>query len=215
MPSIVATIVLVWSVPLTAIADSVASQETTPTGDSFTLESSMCTVQPRPFEEIQAVVTSPVPETSLTALATTAALIGNDDTEFIPPAGEPVDIETTAAVTATIRTFYACLATENDLAAVSVATADFLRSQRIVSSRSESGEDAGMPATPAPDTVPGSTLTIGDIQRLADDRIGAIVEIVVPSGSRRTDYLLLRDQDGQYLIDAMRENIESPATPAP
>lgn len=52
MPTIVATIVLFWSVPLAAVAGSVAGQETTPISDSFTLASSICTVQPRPFEEI-------------------------------------------------------------------------------------------------------------------------------------------------------------------
>lgn len=45
--------------------------------------------------------------------------------------------------------------------------------------------------------------------------MGAVVEIVSPSGLSRTDFVLLREEGGRYLVEGEAENIAPEATPTP
>lgn len=46
-----------------------------------------------------------------------------------------------------------------------------------------------------------------EIRPLGADRVGATVEIALPSGEGRTDYALLTEQDGGFLIEGLVEGI--------
>lgn len=160
------------------------------------------------------MVATPFPEASVETMATVAAILNTVRVQSAVPAGEPADAHSISEpVAATLAEFYACLAVGNQLAAVSLATDDFVRSQIVVASGSGQG---GRPAaSPVPDLVADSQLIIQQIDTLYDGRIGVVVEITVPSGESRTDFVLLRVQDEEYLVEGLAENIVLEATPAP
>lgn len=200
---------------LVAAAEPRAAQEATPTVEPFVLDESACTVPARPVEELATVAASPFPETSVRAAATVAAILDEKRATVPMPTGTPADPATLDAVAATVGEFYACLATGNELAAAGVATDDWLRSQIVVSSGSGDAVGDDSPATSVPDLVAGGYATIERVHTVEDGRVGAVVAIELPSGVTRRDYVLLREQDGRYLVEGSVASIPDDATPAP
>lgn len=206
-------VVAVGSAVLVVSAGFAAAQDDVRASTPFALEQAACTAQARPVEELATVVASPFPETSVRAMATVAALLGDDRIGFVPPAGKPADAATAQSVVVTVREFYACLASGDQLAAASLATDDYLRSQIIVSTEQGDGPNGASPATPVPDLVLGTQARVTEVHELADDRAGAVVEFALLAGADRTDYVLLREQGGRYLVEGTVEGFSASATP--
>lgn len=202
------------AVPLAATAPGVA-QFATPVIEPFVLDEAACTVPPRPVEELATVAASPFPETSVRAAATVAAILGEDWADFATPTGTAADPAMIDSVAATIGEFYACLATGNDLAAAGLATDDWLRSQIVVGAGASDDRGDASSAAPVPDLVAGSRARISGVQALEDRRVKAVVDIDLPSGASRVDYVLLREQDGRYLVEGSVAGVPDDATPAP
>lgn len=168
-----------------------------------------CAVEPRSLAELRALaeiaLATPESEPPSTPAASPVA--------FTPPAGEPADPATSAAVTDMVRESLACVNATNILALYALQTDDFIRlqfSELRGSIDAVGGLDQvlGVYATPLPAMAPDDQLgfsAVHNVEVLGDGRVGAIVDIIVGSGAGgqgvRQDYYVFRQQDGQYLID--------------
>lgn len=194
-------------VALAAGGEPGTAQEASPAANPFVLDEAGCTVEPRAVDDLATVIASPFPETATADMATVAALLGDDRATFAVPKGEAVAPTAIEPVAATITEFYACLAVGNQLAAAGLSTDTFIRSQIVVSARSQDSPTDAAIASPVPELVPQSSVVIRDLKTLAGGRIGAVVQLALPSGEHRTDYVLVMEQDGRCQVDGVVEGI--------
>src|SRR5262245_23261965 len=104
-------------IPIAAIMFACAAhgrvQTATPTPD--TPPPGLCHVPPRPFQELQAIIATPIATPPAQPIRTTV------------PKGTPADPETIAGITATLRELIACFNAGEVLRAYSLYTPDYLR----------------------------------------------------------------------------------------
>ena len=132
-----------------------------------------CTIEPRSPGAVAALSGTPS-----AALGTTVAFAA----PIAAPLGEPVDDETTAAITDTIRELIACFNAGDDARQGTFYSDDFIRRAKIATATLPApfmevmGAVESTPAPGVPDEL-ASVPTIRDVRALADGRVGAIVEI--------------------------------------
>lgn len=184
-----------------AEAQAPAPLHTAPSSDE-------CRVQPRTVAELKRLAAE--------ALATPSPVPAPepDSSTFVPPTGELADPETTAAAMRTIRESFACLAAGDMLAAQALNTDARVRQALLelalplerVGGLDELFGDPGFgtPEALPPELRPEPT-DVREVRLLNDGRVGAVVEVRLPSivgrEGTRLDYYLLQDVDGRYLID--------------
>jgi len=183
---IVATVLLLQLVPPLRIA---SAQEMIPAaGGSLTLpaigDPAYCVEEPRPVEELEAVIGASVPATP--AFFTTVT-------------GEPADQATISAITATMIEVSAC----NN-------AGDFWRLGSLYTEAGNAEDLPGItaeeiafivaPPVPAPADETYVIFDITGVQTLPDGRVGAIV-LFGPGGSEGADYLIFKQVGDRYLID--------------
>jgi hypothetical protein len=218
------------------IANVTVAEDATPVA-AVVPDPAACLVQPRPADEVLALVPTPStgplnPAADLnqilpTAAANIFATVAAGTAFFTPPAGTPADPAITTAVEATLREFYACYNTGDPARWTALLTDDALR-------RFPEGQAGLMVVTNlfpvqfsplAPERRVGYA-AIRDVQRLPDGHIGALVETIRPSdqgGGIRDDYWLLQQQNDHLLIDGVILGAggqplfgnTAPATPTP
>lgn len=120
--------VAVSSTLIASVGGMLGAQEASPVSSPVALVESACSVQPRPIEELQSVVATPLSEASLAVLAAVGAIIEDAPAQSAAPAGDPVDAAILGAVSGTVAEYYACLTAGDQLAAVGLATDHFIRS---------------------------------------------------------------------------------------
>jgi hypothetical protein len=136
--------------------------------------------------------------------ATPRPIITEAETPFAPPAGEPADEETVAAITATVRESIACR-NAGDFARMLVSftpnmLAELYGSPATVDPEVLQGIQEGPRALPEPRRL--RLDAIESIVMVPDGRVGAVVETSTPRREFR-DYLffVLDAESGRWLID--------------
>jgi hypothetical protein len=136
--------------------------------------------------------------------ATPRPIITEAETPFAPPAGEPADEETVAAITATVRESIACR-NAGDFARMLVfftpnMLAELYGSPATVDPEVLQGIQEGPRALPEPRRL--RLDAIESIVMVPDGRVGAVVETSTPRREYR-DYLffVLDAESGRWLID--------------
>ncbi len=189
--------------------DTVAAQDATPAPFPVAPDPAECTITPRPIEDVVAVVGTPA--------AGAATPVAASPTPFVVPAGEPAAPEIAAAAVATLRQVLACANAGDFLRVYALFTDDYVRAFF-----------AGTPITPEveaflsapPQPLPAEELRIivrfGEVQRLADGRIGVPIVLDEPSDPRteEPDYAILELVDGRWLVDEIHED-PAPAAGTP
>lgn len=122
------------------------------------------------------------------------------------PPGEPVDAETTAALTETMRRYVACANASDVIGLMSLVSDDFLRQTFGAGAVSEADLRAyAANARPVPVERRWRLVAIRDGRRLADGRIVALVDTAPVSSTNpaaiNTDLVTFTQVNGRYLVD--------------
>ena len=207
MPKIVlaAVAIAAW---LAAVAAPMAAQDATPAAFPVAPDPAECRVDPRPIEEVVATVATPTAAPATPAVA---------PTPFVPPAGEPADPETAAAVTATLRELFACTNAGALLRVYALFTDDFLRVFFAGTPLTEEVA-AFLAATPVPlpEAEQRVIVRFGEVRLLPVGRAGLVVVLDEPDDPRteEPDYVFLEQVGGRWLVDAVVEDGGLAGTPA-
>jgi hypothetical protein len=181
-----ARMVIALALGLAVLAPPATAQETTPaTGLPVTPDPAECVVAPRRIEDFAALVGTSVPA---------------PQEAFARPRGEPADPETAAAITATVRELVACF-----------NAGDWLRAAALYTNAGFGEDFAGttreellvLEASPSPIEEMGrvALIAVRDIERLPDERAGAVV-VVGAEGTPDIYAFLYFAPDGErWLID--------------
>jgi hypothetical protein len=194
-----------------AVAQTASPNYDTPDADE-------CTVEPRPIEELMAVVGSPPPagsgEENSAARAASPA-------PFVLPEGEPADEATVAAVTATIRGFFACMNAGEGLRGMAQLTDEFIQ-QQIGFQVYDADTIAYLHASPVPLPEEQQVRLFGirEVTVHADGRVGALIDYFGPAAPPEsplgweTDLMIFEQQpDGAWHLDESIENLEGQHPP--
>lgn len=178
------------------------AREATPAALSFpvTPDPADCVIAPRALEDVVAIAATTAPGGAV-GLAT----------PFVPPAGEPADAATTAAITETIYQVFACANAGDPLRFANLYTDRFLGSffGGVPAEQVE-----GFLALP-PQSLPQDQLRIirgiGEVLLLPDGRAGVVIVLDEPDDPRseEPDFVILQQVDGRWLIDDVHEDAAS------
>ncbi len=203
------------------VALAASAQNASPTAGAIVVDPADCTVAPRSFADVQAVVATPISTSLEATAAASGTLLAGDQRSFIPPAGQVADPATVSAATGTIRQFYSCLAAKNAGAVAAFVTDDFIRlylfagvgpfAPTIAETPPTGTPPSDTAATALPTAARGDRLVVRDVQTLPDGRVGALVDLMSDSGTRE-DYVLLSERNGHYLIEALRAGVDGNPT---
>ena len=190
----------------------VQAQEATPVALPITPGEELCTVEPRPVEELEELLG--------TTTGTPSTDEGEEDepTLVTLPTGEPADEATTAAITATVVEVFACFNAGDYPRALALYGDELVRSFGPIA---EEGL-AFFVATPEaiPEDEQGSVVEVRDVLVQEGDRATAVVVTNEPgAGGEVTSLAFFVLQDDRYIVEEVVENAEirerSPATPIP
>src|SRR5688500_6272186 len=106
------------------LATAAAAQDATPATD-LSPDPEVCTVEPRPIEELQAIYGTPHPAGAGAAVSDVEAT----PVAFTLPVGTQADAATVSAITAAVEQLTACYNAGHFLAGLSLVTDEFLVSQ--------------------------------------------------------------------------------------
>ena len=215
-------LVLAFCAALVAVASSgaVVAQEATPGGGATPVG------EAPPPEECpvdQAAVVERLAALAATPVAAQPTPTPVDPASFVPPAGEPADEETVAAITATARAFIACINGGSQIAALGLFTDAGIRS--LVGANLEQFRNPAVIAAitaqvPVPLAENEQTLFLGvrEVAVLPDGRVGAHVDgddLRNPEPGGDVYFLFVETDDG-YLIDEVIDlQPDDAATPSP
>lgn len=190
------------------------AQEATPAADlPVTPDPALCLVEPRPLTFFEQYLGTPSAATPTDEGA--AAVEGTLD-EFVPPAGEPADPATVAAVTATAVEIVACFNAGDLPRAFALYTDTMIESFAAGEPLPQEEFDA-MAASPvaALDEQRSTVLAVRDVVLLPDGRVGAFADFEFEDGYRETQYAILVQEGDRWLIDEILLFAPLAATPTP
>ena len=210
-------ILLMATAWLMLMSTPTAAQTTLPASFPVTPDPADCQVEPRPIEELGAVVGMPTaspasPTKSTTSSGTSSPLPASplaSATPFVAPRGEPADPETAEAVTATVYELFACTNAGAFMRVYALFTDDFTREFFAGTPLTE--EVAAFltaPPTPLPEDQRRIIVRFGEVQLLPDGRAGLVTVLDEPDDPRteEPDYLFLEQVDGRWLVDEVVED---------
>jgi ketosteroid isomerase-like protein len=193
-----------------------SAQEATPAALPAVPDPSECRVEPRSLAEIVQTAATPTggpgPGSGTATPVTVRELDGDD---FVAPEGEPADAETAAAVTATLREFFACFNAGDLPRLFGLYSDDFIRRDFAGASEEELAFLAEAPAA-APMDQRVTLVAVRDVQVLDDGRVGAFVDLIDPTSNQpagETDFFYLMEEDDRYKIDGFAV-VSAAGTPA-
>lgn len=166
-----------------------------------------CDVSPRPVEEVRRIIGTPR-TTDVGAIAVMPTAL---------PTGPDAGAETTAEITATVRRFFACIDTGEDVRFLALVSDRYLAS--IGPLDAEALGQLGTPQPTPEDSDEGvqSLLGVWRVQEIGDGRVAAAVIVgnVVdshPAPGRISLYIFVRQGD-QWLLDETVDEVEIDGTP--
>jgi hypothetical protein len=185
-------------------ADATGAQTAMPAAYPVAPDPAECVIEPASIEEIAAIMGTPVAGTADSA------------TPFVPPAGEPADLETSAEVVATLHQVFAC-ANAGDLPRVaSLFTDDFVRNFFGGVPLEDLLDVLATPPQPLPEDQKRVIIRFEEVQLLPDGRAGVVIVLDEPADPRteEPDYAILEEVEGRWLVDELHEDGGAAATPA-
>lgn len=200
-------LILVCGSPLLIVLSYGVSAKATPVSQTVVYpDPTECLVGVRSIGEIVELIgssdASPEDKTDILPMFSMVATIEAKANTFSFPAGEPADAETIARVEAAVCEFYACHNSGNARAVLALVTDDALRRFPLGFTGflllDQNLEGASRPSGR------WGYAQILDVQRLADGRIGVLVQTVRPVAEAcglRDDYVIFREEQGRLLID--------------
>jgi hypothetical protein len=155
------------------------------------------------------------------SLASVAQFAGTPETDhvslpagksFTLPPGDPVDRDTAAAITAATRTLVACMNAGDWLRYFALLTDDGMRHYNATFPLTDEALSI-VAATPVPVAEPDriAVVVVLDVRVLADERIGALIELDAPSylhERREIQFLTFVEEDGRFLLDEATVDLE-------
>ncbi len=198
------------------------AQEATPTAADLPVapDPALCQVEPRPLAFFEQYVGTPAAMPDATPNATpiedgAAAVEGTVDA-FVPPEGEPADPATVDALVATAVEIVACFNAGDLPRAFALYTDDLIASFAAADPLPQEDFDI-MAATPV--AVPAEeherVLAVRDAVILPDGRAGAFVDFAFAGGYLETQYVVLMQEGGRWLVDEILLFAPLEATPVP
>ncbi|CAN5624987.1 hypothetical protein BH09CHL1_BH09CHL1_06640 [soil metagenome] len=193
---------------------AVSAQDATP----MALSAVECTIEPTTVEALQALYGTPAAAgageaNSLAESATPEALQ--------LPEGTPADEATTAAITATVQTIFACNNAGMLLSSMATLSEHFISTEI---GNAVFDEDLVVVLQASPVAVPADKQTllidVRDVTVYADGRVGALIDYVAQDGAtegidgQETDLFIFVSVDGVWLLDDSFENLEGLYGPA-
>jgi hypothetical protein len=191
-----------FSVPALAIlltlaaTEFAAAQAATPAAYPVAPDPRECVNAPTAVEEIGVILGTPVAEPADSA------------TPFVPPAGEPADAETSAAVIATLRQVFACANAGDPLRVASHFTDDFMRNFFGGVPREDLLDFLAIPPQPLPEDQKRIIIRFGEVRLLPDGRAGVLIVLDEPDDPRseEPDFAILKRVEGRWLVDELHED---------
>jgi hypothetical protein len=177
-----------------------------------------CRVAPRDAAALVSILATPT-------AATPEAPTVSSATDL--PQGEPVDEATLAAISETTRQFVACINAGDTFRSLAVVTDGFLRQQLGGLTPTEEQlaaleEQLTVAAAASPIALEaasqGGLVEIGDVRRLADGRVGAVVVVGAAGAGTPPDtaFFVFLEADERWLVDEIVPLTASPVgTPVP
>jgi hypothetical protein len=195
------------------------AQEATPgsTGLPVTPDPSECTVQEPTFQDLlDRIGATPVPAGMATG--TEEPLPAASPAAFTLPPGTPADAATVAAITALMREVVACLNTGHYLTLFYFVSDSLLRQFEDEDPITEADVAAFSGTPEALDASQYATLVaVRQVVVLPDGRVGALVDTIFPDEQPgvQTEYFAFVQEDGQWRIDEVVEDLEGQYPPEP
>ena len=191
-----------------AVADSTVAQSATPAAYPQAPDPRECVIAPSPIEKIASIMGTPTPDPT------------DNATAFVPPAGEPADLETAAAVVATLRQVFACANAGDPLRVSALFTDDFVRGFFGGVPLQDLLDFLAVSPRPLPEDQKRIIIRFGEVQVLPDGRAGVLIVLDEPDDPRteEPDFAILEQVDGNWLVDELHEDggaAEAAATGTP
>jgi len=207
VPLVLAALLAVIAAVSLRVGAQEATPAATPIGGPVTPAPEECVVEPRTLVSFQGLATPAADP------ATPAPTIGADGL----PAGTPADPTTIAAITATTRELIACINAGEVLRGLALYSDPFLRTQYRENVVSQASFDAAATPRPRGPETWVSIASIRDARVLPDGRVGAIVTVVEPTGTRGEDpgFLLFVRIGDRWFLDGAINQVPGEATPTP
>ena len=187
-----------------AATEFAAAQAETPAAYPVPPDPRECVIEPATVEQIGVILGTPIAETTEIA------------TPFVPPVGEPVDPETSAAVIATLRQVFACANAGDPLRVASFFTDDFVRNFFGGVPREDLLDFLAVPPQPLPEDQKRIIIRFGEVRLLPDGRAGVLIVLDEPDDPRseEPDFAILELVNGRWLVDELHEDRGAVGTPA-
>jgi hypothetical protein len=183
------------------------AQATPPKAALVAPDPSLCDVEPRPAADLERIAAAPI-----AAGAPTEAGESGAGTPALPE-GTPADVDIAAAAAAVVEELFACFNANDYPRSLALYTDEALAMQLAGVTEKEIAF-LTEPRTPAA-KQDWSTVAVREAVVLDDGRVGLLVESTTIAGAS-TDFVILVEEDGRYLIDEELAvtPAPSPATPA-
>ena len=191
-----------------------AAQEASPTPGGNVPAPEECVIEPRAAESLLSLAAPIAATPELDNTGTPAAAAGPPvlAVPFEAPDGEPVDAETATAVSAVIRQEWACGNAMDTARQLNLYTDEFLRQAwppeflaavAAGNSITVMGEIVPGPPVALPPAEQAALFAVLDIERLADDRVGAyvVVDTYLDPIPVEVNYMILRETDAGWKVD--------------
>jgi hypothetical protein len=164
--------------PLVLPTSASAQNDATPTAGTpvagEVLDPALCTVEPRPAEELLALATPAA------SPATPAATPATPEIPFGAFAGTPADAETAAAYTAFVRQFWACNGHPEFSRVLALITDEEVRQAFAPEDLVAIAQPAEGTPEPGADSDPTTLFAVLGIELLSDGRVGAYSVVDTP-----------------------------------
>ena len=191
--------------------EATTAQEATPTPGMVASDQIGCTVEPRPRDDLLALIGTPDPAATLRPGPDHTIVVlpsqGPDHAIVVPPGG-PADDATVSAVTATMHEFIACLDADDLLRVFALLTDDYLKRYGPFLADA----DEPQPLQPGPPIDSGAVVRVRDVIVFPDSRVGAIVWLCHFEDSHaapgRAYYVVLVRTDNRWQIDDFSPFVE-------
>lgn len=202
------------------LGSGVEARQATPAALAITVDPAECTVEPRPREELRELARAGLPRV-VAAIQGTPSGGDGDESEATPPAGEPADAATTAAVTETIGQYTSCITAGNLPAIAAVLTRQGASVFLAFSAYGFLLGATGGAATPSADIDPAlldawaaaiafpvpslpearvTSYEVREVKRMDDGRVVATVLLAIGTEAPDETTIELRQEDGRYRI---------------
>lgn len=181
-----------------------------------TADPALCQVAPRPIAFFEQYVGTPAAMADATPGGEATAEAASTLDGFVPPTGEPADAATVDAVVATAIEVTACFNAGDILRAFALFSDNVITGFASEDPLAQADLDAMAAApVPLPADQQESVLAIRDVIVLPDGRAAGFLDFEFVGDYRETQYVVLIEEGGRWLVDEILLFAPLEGTPAP